>query len=297
MARDGKDAEDAEDREHSAGAAERDRLWAQGTPEVISADWTTCWPDWRYDNEAVKPEQMLLWMIHGGAATLTLGETTYPLRPDECYLMRLWGACHGRHDPEDPLRVDWILFRLLDGAGRPIDLASRAATGALAPPAERRLPMDARPMRMLVDRTIAHHKDRSQPRAAVRHWLRAVLLEIDAQDRRLAERPALPPEQVKLLELCERIRRAPERPWRVEAMAEALHYSPDHFTRLFKAVVGIAPRAFVVERRLERAKTLLRMSSTPVGVIAAMLGYADLYHFSRQFKAKTGLSPTAYRQS
>lgn len=81
----------------------------------------------------------------------------------------------------------------------------------------------------------------------------------------------------------------------LDRLAGAVHLSPFHFARAFKATVGLAPHAFVTSRRMDRARLLLRTSAEPVEAIAARLGYSNLSHFRRVFRAHTGGLPGAYR--
>ena len=48
--------------------------------------------------------------------------------------------------------------------------------------------------------------------------------------------------------------------------------SPYHFSRSFKLAVGVGPQRYVIQRRLDRAKTLLRRSHKPLALIAQEAG-------------------------
>ena len=77
----------------------------------------------------------------------------------------------------------------------------------------------------------------------------------------------------------------------VAKLAREHGYSPDHFTRLFKAATGQTPELYAVQARIHRAQQLFG-----IGEIAATLGYRDIYFFSRQFKQFTKVSPRQYRR-
>ncbi len=80
-------------------------------------------------------------------------------------------------------------------------------------------------------------------------------------------------------------------------LANDLDTTASTLRRRFKAATGLSPRDWAINARLERARSLLADSAMPISVIAAQLGYLDIYFFSRQFTRHSGLSPTAYRRS
>lgn len=71
--------------------------------------------------------------------------------------------------------------------------------------------------------------------------------------------------------------------------------SPFHFSRAFATVTGTPPYAYLVCRRIERAKALLSSGTDPVRIIASQCGFHSAGQFSRMFKRSTGRSPLQYR--
>jgi AraC-like DNA-binding protein len=61
--------------------------------------------------------------------------------------------------------------------------------------------------------------------------------------------------------------------------------------RLVHRRLGLTPKWLIQRRRLQEAAERLRTSSTTLGDVAAVLGYADQPHFSRDFSAVTGMTP------
>ncbi|CAM4034462.1 helix-turn-helix domain-containing protein [Bordetella muralis] len=70
----------------------------------------------------------------------------------------------------------------------------------------------------------------------------------------------------------------------------------DTFARRFKAETGMAPYAYVIERRVRRAETLLRTVNIPISEIAFGLGFSSQSHFTSTFRRVIGITPYAYRQ-
>lgn len=78
-------------------------------------------------------------------------------------------------------------------------------------------------------------------------------------------------------------------------MAAEIGVSSTHLSRLFRAYKGVAPIQFVVNTRLEIARSFLEMTPMTIAQIADELGYHDTFAFSHQFKKHTGKSPSQWR--
>jgi len=83
----------------------------------------------------------------------------------------------------------------------------------------------------------------------------------------------------------------------LESIAQAVHVSTSHLSRIFKKTVGTTITDWITHRRIERAKDLLRQSMASISVISEQVGYSSPYYFSACFKKLTGLAPSDYRQS
>jgi AraC family transcriptional regulator len=86
------------------------------------------------------------------------------------------------------------------------------------------------------------------------------------------------------------------RPIRLQDLAARAALSPYHFARAFKTSAGTTPRAFVEERRVERARRLLRETTQPVAAIAVDAGLGSQSRFTTVFKRRTGFTPASYRR-
>jgi AraC family transcriptional regulator len=78
-------------------------------------------------------------------------------------------------------------------------------------------------------------------------------------------------------------------------LAGLLHCSRQHFARRFKATYAMSPYQYVIERRVERAKALLRHSGLPLSEVAGACGFGDQSHFTTCFSCRVGISPRRYR--
>jgi AraC family transcriptional regulator len=79
-------------------------------------------------------------------------------------------------------------------------------------------------------------------------------------------------------------------------LAQLAGYTPDHFSRLFKRCFGQSPYQYVLARRVERAKTLLRDRSGSIAEIATACGFSTPAHLCSAFKRRTGSTPGSYRR-
>jgi AraC-like DNA-binding protein len=85
------------------------------------------------------------------------------------------------------------------------------------------------------------------------------------------------------------------RPLDVPAMARAALMSPAHFSRQFRAAYGETPYGYLMTRRIERAKALLRRGDRTVTEVCLEVGCTSLGSFSARFTEVVGESPSAYR--
>ena len=81
----------------------------------------------------------------------------------------------------------------------------------------------------------------------------------------------------------------------VAALARVALMSPGHFSRQFRAVYGETPYAYLMTRRIERAKALLRLGDLSVTEVCMAVGCTSLGSFSARFTELVGETPTAYR--
>lgn len=83
----------------------------------------------------------------------------------------------------------------------------------------------------------------------------------------------------------------------IEDLCARLGITRSYLTKIFKEELHSAPYEYLVNLRINKASSLLKITSLPVKQISTMVGYHDPLVFSKIFKQKTGLSPTDYRNT
>ncbi len=83
-------------------------------------------------------------------------------------------------------------------------------------------------------------------------------------------------------------------PLDVPAMARTACMSPSHFSRKFRSAYGETPYSYLMTRRIERAKALLRQGESVTDTCIAV-GCTSLGSFSSRFTEIVGMAPSQYR--
>lgn len=84
-------------------------------------------------------------------------------------------------------------------------------------------------------------------------------------------------------------------PLDVPALARVAFMSPGHYSRSFRDAFGETPYTYLMTRRIERAKALLRRGDLSVTEVCLAVGCTSLGSFSSRFAELVGESPSAYR--
>lgn len=86
-------------------------------------------------------------------------------------------------------------------------------------------------------------------------------------------------------------------PLQLQTIAATVNLGACTFARQFKRTLGVAPHAYVIERRLELARRLLAETALPTKEISARCGFADQAHLTRLFARRYGRAPSAFRKA
>lgn len=82
----------------------------------------------------------------------------------------------------------------------------------------------------------------------------------------------------------------------LDRLATEAGISPLYLARAFKRAVGHSPHQYLLRRRVERAKELLRTTELPVLDVALAAGFSSQSHLSYWMIRQVGVSPAAYRR-
>jgi transcriptional regulator GlxA family with amidase domain len=99
----------------------------------------------------------------------------------------------------------------------------------------------------------------------------------------------------RLRKARDRIDREYSEPLDVESLARTALMSAGHFARSFRAAYGETPYGYLMTRRIERAKALLRRGDLSVTEVCVAVGCTSLGSFSSSFTKLVGMPPSEYR--
>jgi AraC-like DNA-binding protein len=100
---------------------------------------------------------------------------------------------------------------------------------------------------------------------------------------------------VRLRQARDRMDREYAEPLDIAALARTALMSEGHFQRAFREAYGETPYGYLMTRRIERAKALLRRGDLTVTEVCMAVGCTSLGSFSSRFTELVGETPSAYR--
>lgn len=82
----------------------------------------------------------------------------------------------------------------------------------------------------------------------------------------------------------------------ISDIAHSVGVHPNYLSLLFKEEIGISPKKYLTNLKINKAKKLLVESDDPINVISSSVGFADALAFSKFFRKELGISPSEYRK-
>jgi AraC family transcriptional regulator len=83
----------------------------------------------------------------------------------------------------------------------------------------------------------------------------------------------------------------------LDTLSQACSLSSSAFLRAFRKTMGLAPHQWLLARRVEHARDLIRGGDLPLSEIALSAGFSDQSHLTRVFSQQMGVSPGAWRRT
>lgn len=143
--------------------------------------------------------------------------------------------------------------------------------------------------------TLISGRDTVAAALKIRHRTDELLLPFLETMPQLGERPVSEDERIR--RAIDYIEKHLNEPIRLETLRKLVNMSESDFLKKFRRQQGVAPKQYIVSRRLSAAKVLLIQTDKSIAEIAAECGYDSVYFFCRQFKKHLEKSPSRFRHS
>ena len=82
----------------------------------------------------------------------------------------------------------------------------------------------------------------------------------------------------------------------LEQLAQLAHLNKFYLAHAFRREFGTSPISYLISRRIEESRFLLRETDHTLSLIAQILGFSSLSYFSQCFRRVEGISPMEYRR-
>ncbi|MDC7235376.1 MAG: AraC family transcriptional regulator [Spirochaetales bacterium] len=228
-----------------------------------------CPPGW-YVEEPLPPGYARLYYVKGGQAVYRDISGSLPLQEGSLYFFPTARSYSIRHNPGNPFFCVYLHLDVF-----PENLISLSEIHA-----------SEDPVLFALLETITECIGRKRDR------LVSVLA--DALVEYCREEELVKPSKSTLTPLLEYISLNLHRDLSIEELGNKAGYNTQYFIRLFRKELGTTPYQYIISRRMEKAKTLLK-TEMRISDISDQTGFGDVKSFSRSFRKNTGFSPSYYR--
>lgn len=79
-------------------------------------------------------------------------------------------------------------------------------------------------------------------------------------------------------------------------LSDAFNFNPDYLASAFSTKEGISLRTYIIQRRILRAKELLKDTELQISSIATEVGFQSFSYFTKKFKEHSGMTPNEFRK-
>ena len=133
----------------------------------------------------------------------------------------------------------------------------------------------------------------------IKSYLEQLLIYLLRQEERKEKSPILPPvaeEKPLVSAIKDYLYARREEMVRIEEICRAFGYSKGFLSRLFREHTGQSLSEYAMEKKMERAKELLRDEQYNITQISTKLSFENPQYFARAFKRECGMTPTEWKQ-
>jgi len=251
---------------------------------VLNAQYTQCWPEWR-ELDYTPAYSKLYYIVEGEGWLKINGQPFWPT-PGQLFLMPAHVEQSYSAISDRPFLKYWCHFTATAGD---LDFFQWLDVPYCFDS------LDQTKMTALFHELFLLHQEASIP---ARLKEKAILLDILSQ--LLTASPLLihqnrTPEIERLTIIQQYIDSHLHDEVTLEGMAAHLHLHPNYFIKYFKKHFGISPLKYVIRKKMDKAKVLLKTTTLSIKEIGARTGFDDANHFSKTFRREIGYSPTEYR--
>lgn len=229
--------------------------------------------------------------VHGGKGTFSLGNRHYTLTAGQGFLIVPNVTYSYKADERDPWSYSWVAF---DGLQCELYL-KRAGFSADHPIFECDQNHDARITKCFQEMFLSGKDGVSSDirLLGLLYCFLAVIIDASSSRNLLKRNDSTKEYYVK--QALKYIEIHHSESINIEDLAGELNLNRKYFTRLFKEVVGLSPREYLIRFRMDKACQLMKNQSLRISEISRSVGYPDQLLFSRMFKKIYGLAPSQYR--
>lgn len=206
---------------------------------------------------------------------------------------------HERHgtgrNPENRGRLYWLLVRVPARRERFMDLPADQSRELL------RALLSISPRQFRGTRTLKHSLERifqacdgpeRMRTIEIRNWAVRFLLDVLSCARQRKAGCVSPEIESVLRHMDEHLQ---DESVLLAEYARMTNLSLSRFKARFRQEVGVAPGKYLIGRKIDRAKELLKGSERPITDVAMALGFPTSQHFASTFKRVTGHTPRRFR--
>ena len=275
-------------------AAPKSDPWDGVSVVIRHANLYVCPPQWKI--EPVTAQYDNLFYVVKGSGWMDQAGVRLEGLPGDLFITRRGHVVASGHNPKDPYTVYSTGFHV-NGVGRSDALRAARLPFRLRAPANMRAEVESRYAALVREVKVQNSAGWLAARGSL---LRLLALALDLAESlpstsRSSTPNPLPGDQTRAADAIAYIGEHLSGDLSLEKLAKQAHLSPEYFAKLFREQTGMAPAAFVRQRRMDVARSMLATSDETIERIARAVGFKDPFHFSRVFKRYAGVAPTEFR--